>query len=628
MAATKLERLEFAIGLRDRASSKLGKLQKSLSGMADKVNNKFLQVGSGAMGAFGAGLSIHQMAAPAIDLNRALGEVASLGVDGSSLKILSASAKKFAFQYGGTAAEVVRASYDIQSAIAGLTGRELSSFTVASGVLAKATKADVATVTSYMGTMYGIFKNQADAMGKSEWVEQLAGRTALAVQMFKTTGDEMSAAFTGLGANATAAGIEAAEQIAILGTLQATMGGSEAGTKYKAFLAGVGNAQDALGLSFTDSQGNMLGMIEILGKIQGKFGDTLSVAESDALKKAFGSDEAVSLIKQLMADTTGLAANIDAIGKVQGMDKASEMAAKMTDIWGRMGGAVNVVGASFGQALLPALEMVAGKVVDVLETVSRWITIAPNVARWVGYGALVVMGLAGAMGLLAMATAVGQLATLAITGPLKLAGAVIGFLTKMTGLQTAAQWLLNAALWANPMTWVVIGIIALIAAVAAVIYWWDDLKAAFLDTTWGQAIMATIEKVIEPFKALGEVWDWLGDKLGFGGKTEVATRAYGVDTKPTEAAIKSMAASGAGVSTADVAGAMSLAGIAVEPPASLPSLEAPRASAVPPGGMLKAAGSYFSKTNTKQTSIGSVTINSERPLSPGELEEYMALQAG
>jgi hypothetical protein len=58
----------------------------------------------------------------------------------------------------------------------------------------------------YVGTLYGIFKGQAGAMGKGEWVESLAGTTARTVQMFKTTGVQMSTAFTGIGANATSAG--------------------------------------------------------------------------------------------------------------------------------------------------------------------------------------------------------------------------------------------------------------------------------------------------------------------------------------------------------------------------------------------------------------------------------------
>ncbi|HDN9022370.1 TPA: phage tail tape measure protein, partial [Aeromonas salmonicida] len=87
-----------------------------------------------------------------------------------------------------------------------------------------------------MGTMYGIFEQQAVRMGKANWVEDVAGKTATAVQMFKTTGQGMTDAFKGIGANATAAGISMDEQFAVLGHLQATMGGGEAGTKFKSFL--------------------------------------------------------------------------------------------------------------------------------------------------------------------------------------------------------------------------------------------------------------------------------------------------------------------------------------------------------------------------------------------------------
>lgn len=589
----------FAIGMRDEASSKMGKLRKAITGMTETVHDQFLRVGTGAMGAYSQAQGIHQLVAPAIDLNRAVGEVASLDVDNASLASLQAQAKQFALDYGGSASDVVRASYDIQSAIAGLKGNELGTFTVASGVLARATKADVGVITSYMGTMYGIFKNQADRMGKSQWVEQLAGRTALAVQMFKTKGEEMSSAFTALGANATSAGIDAAEQLAILGTLQSTMGGSEAGTKYKAFLAGVGTAQKSLGLNFTDKDGNMLGMVAILDKLKGKFGETLNVAESDALKKAFGSDEAVSLIKQLMTDSTGLAASIDSIGKVKGMDKARDMASKMTDVWHKGSGAVGVLAASFGQQLLPPLEKLVGKGVDVMKTMVRWIDIAPNLARWIGYGAITVMALAAVMGVLSAAIAINKIAWLALGGPVRLAVSLFGLLRKLTFLQTAATWLLNTALWANPMTWVVIGVVALIAAVGALVYWWDDLKAAFLDTSWGKAIMAVIDSLMAPFKLLGETWDWVSQKFGLGTSTEVTATA--------QAAAKA----------AELPSA----------PSTLSSIEAPRASEIPVGGVL-ANSSVLNRSNTRQTTIGSVTIHSEQPMTSGQLDEWASLQAG
>ena len=188
------------------------------------------------MTAAGAGLALEGMVSPALDLNRALADVSSLDVDPKGLKLLDATAKQYAMSYRGTAAEFVNSSYAIQSGIAGLDATQLADFTRASNVLAKATKADAATMTNYAGTMYGIFKQQADAQGKSSWIEDVAGKSAYAIQIFKTSGTEMSAAFTALGANATSSGIKLEEQMAILGQLQATMSGSEAGTKSAAFI--------------------------------------------------------------------------------------------------------------------------------------------------------------------------------------------------------------------------------------------------------------------------------------------------------------------------------------------------------------------------------------------------------
>jgi ferritin-like metal-binding protein YciE len=88
---------------------------------------------------------------------------------------------RFSTQYGESAQDFVRSSYDIQSAISGLVGNELGTFTEASAILAKGTKADMGVITDYVGTMYGIFKNSADQMGKGEWVKMLTGQIAQVV---------------------------------------------------------------------------------------------------------------------------------------------------------------------------------------------------------------------------------------------------------------------------------------------------------------------------------------------------------------------------------------------------------------------------------------------------------------
>lgn len=48
----------------------------------------------------------------------------------------------------------------------------------------------------------------------------------------------------------------------------------------------------------------------------------------------------------------------------------------------------------------------------------------------------------------------------------------------LTSLVTAAQWLFNASLWASPITWVVVGIVALIAGIVLLVKNWDKVREA------------------------------------------------------------------------------------------------------------------------------------------------------
>lgn len=478
MTAAATNHLDFILRLVDQVTAPAANVSRQLMDVAEVGKTGFMQMGSGVAGVIGAIYALNQAMAPARDQMAALGEVKSLGVAQESLDELNRKSLDFSARYGESAQAFVRSAYDIQSAIAGLTGEQLSAFTNASNVLAKATKADAATVTNYVGTMYGIFKSQADAMGKAEWVENLTGQTALAVQMFKTTGQQMSDAFTAVGANATSAGIGLSEQVAILGTLQATMGGSEAGTKYKAFLSGVGAAQDKLGLSFTDSQGRILPLLQILDKLKGKFGETLDVAESDALKKAFGSDEAVGLIKLLMNDTDSLANSMDQLGKVKGMEQAELMAQAMVDPWEQFASVVESIRIVFGQTLLPVLNPLISRLVEGGATLQRWILMFPNISRWLGYITLGVLGLVAAA----------------------------GALTILGGLFTVLSVL------ASPIALIVFAVVALGAAAVAATIWWDDLKAAFGDTAWFQALMVTITPIVLIFRVWWAVMQvlWVG----------------------------------------------------------------------------------------------------------------------
>ncbi|EMN7265764.1 phage tail tape measure protein [Vibrio parahaemolyticus] len=507
------EALRFQIGLTDQISKPLGNIQRSLNEVTSTYRDGTQTMVAGAAGMVGAGFALQSALMPAIEMDRALGEVKSLGVADEQLKMLSTTAMEFATEYGKSAVEFVSASYDIQSAIAGLAGNELSEFTKASGVLAAATKADTATITNYVGTMYGIFQNTANQMGKADWVNMLGGQTAKAVQMFKTTGDQMSAAFTSVGAAATSVGVGMTEQMAILGTLQSTMSGSEAGTKYRAFLAGAAKAQDALNMSFTDSQGQLLPIVDILNQIKGKYGDTVSVAEAAELSKAFGTQEATAMIQLLMQNTDGLATSIDALGQVKGLDVAEQMAGAMTDQWERLEQGLFSVRAAFGAALLPALLPIVGALADGASVLIEWTQLFPNITKWVGYAGITLLSFVAINGLLTMAVGIGKQAMASYILVNKGYGLAVAGVSSILKAFKVAMLAANAAMIANPIGLVVGAVVAAIAAVGALIYYWDDLKASFGDTTWFQIIESALALIMLPFQTLFQFlkagWQWV-----------------------------------------------------------------------------------------------------------------------
>lgn len=617
---TQLQKLFFSIDLLDRVTGPIGRMQKRIDRFTTRVSGGFARIGAGALGVAGAGMGLAQVVQPAIDMTRALGEVKSLDVGQDVLDRLTAASMRFTNQFGGASADFVRSAYDIQSAIGGLVGDELAAFTSASNILAKGTKADAATVTSYMGTMYGIFKSSADAMGKARWVELLTGQTATAVKMFKTTGMEMASSFESLGASATVAGIAAAEQMAVLGTLQATMSGSEAGTKYQAFINNVGRAQEKLGMAFTDENGAMLGVVDILEKLRGRFGDVLNVAESDALADAFGSDEAVDMIKLLMADTGGLTTAIDRLGKVTGMDQAVKMAKDMTDSWQRLGAVIHNVRTAFAMVLLPAISPVIGKFISGAATIQRWTTMFPNLTRVIGYATLIVFGLVAALGAFAV-----------------IAGIV------------------NLILLANPVLWVAAGVAALIAGVAALIIWWDQFKATMMENAWFNVVFTMFGAIIEMYRRTGAIlggtiqqilyaiqwwgdlkdtlfnfdWmDWMGEKfdwlkgvlLNFDWMDTLVNAFNSIFEQLENIPGFSWMMEKIGAS-ADTGGDRS---------ADSPALNAPREANVPPGGISKQITNSInsSHSNTRQRVVGDVTINNQQPMTPAQMDEWLFMGAG
>ncbi|MDZ7869744.1 MAG: phage tail tape measure protein [Rheinheimera sp.] len=495
--------LMFTVGLIDQITKPIAKISNKLNGLAENYQAGTMQMATGIGGVVASGFALQNALMPAIEMDRALGEVASLGVRDSALKMLTENSYAYAMKYGESAVDFVRSSYDIQSAIGGLNDADLSRFTMASNVLAKATKADAATVTNYMGTMYGIFKNDAQNMGEGAWIERVTGMTATAVQAFKTDGKKMSDAFAALGASAGLAPLE--EQMAIMGTLQATMQGSESATKYKSFLAGVGKAQKALNLQFSDANGNMLPMVDILNKIKGKYGETISVAEGDQLASAFGSQEAVSMVKLLLKDVDGLSGSISQLGKVKGMEQAEKMAAAMTDQSQRLSQSWFVIRAAFGAAVLPAFNEFVGKIADMSSSLIDFTSKFPNITRWVGYLGIGLILAVAAGGLFTIMMGAGKMAMTTWAGAAAIWNGAIWLVNAGLVKLRAVMLAVNIAMYANPVGFIVAGVLALIAVIGLAVYYFDDLRNMLKGTAWGEPILYAVDSIAGVLKMLGAI---------------------------------------------------------------------------------------------------------------------------
>lgn len=451
-----VEQLMYTIGMRDDNATKTANaVYQSIDNIYTRVQKGQVQIASGGFGLFAAGSMLEGLIDPSRELSAALGEVASLGVDNSALNAVAQMALMTSIEYGDTASAIVGASYDIQSAISGLTGDELAQFTKASAVLAKGTKSDVAEITNYMGTMYGIFKNQAVEMGKSHWVDVLAGQTASAVQMFKTTGSSMSEAFVNLGATGQALDIPLAEQMAVLGQLQAVMPGARAGTAYTAFLNNVAKAQKNLGLSFSDAQGHLLPMVDILAIVQKQFPDLANVDDGGILNKAFGKN-GLKVLQALATDTQGLADNVAKLNAVTGMETAAAMASTIADPYERMGAAWTALKIVLGQGIEPVLIPILSMLTRGGQMMLSFSNTFPVLGSVIGIATFSVLGLWAGFSAVTVAMGLYQFAAAgAVSTMLLLKGAML--------LASKATLVFNLALWASPITWIVGGIAAIAA---------------------------------------------------------------------------------------------------------------------------------------------------------------------
>ena len=351
-----------------RVQTSMQSLDATVAASSERMTRNLDRIQKGTM-MIGAGLALMALpvglVASTAATQKALGELSSLGV--KDLRAIEDAAESFTNTWSGsTKAEFITAAYDVRSALSGLTDEAVGSFTAMAALTGKATKATTEEMVGTFTTAYGIFKPIMQDMSDAQWAKTFAGAMAQTVASFKTNGRQMADAIKNIGAVAASSNVPLQEQLAILGQLQTTMPGSEAGTLYKAFIMKAAEAGEKLGLSFIDSTGRLKGIIPILQEIKGRFPDLSQAAAQVEIKKAFGSDEAVKFLLQMSQGVGVLETNIQSVARAMktGTAVTEEMAQAMNmDIgsqfkllWQQIGNLSEILGRTLLPVVTPIIQ--------------------------------------------------------------------------------------------------------------------------------------------------------------------------------------------------------------------------------------------------------------------------------
>lgn len=553
-----MNHLDFTLSLIDKLTRPLKTAQSSLSGFAEKSQASFTKIGIGAAAVWGVAQSIAGVVGPAYEMNAALAEVGSKGVAEDALKRLSGEAMRFSMRYGKGAVDVVRSSYAMKGAMAGLSDMDLPRVTIAANTLAAGVKASGEEAGEYIGAMASRFNAELSSLGHVRFAEELAGKTAYMVQNFGVKMQTMQELIEGTKSAGADFGVSLDEQFAVLGTLSRTLG-TEASGIYEQFLRSAPAAAEKLGMSFVDATGKMLPMGDILQKLQSKYGQSIegNVKAQQALDAAFGGG--ADVIKKLYGQQDKLNRSITELGRNDGMKRAQEMAERMAEPWERIKATFFAIRVAIGNTLIPILSPLMNRIADVGTKFARWLDMFPNIARWLGYITLGVLsfGLAGAAVNIVMGVfgfTMTELAAIAkvLGGAWKLLLWTLNLLRPSlltTRIGLAALWIQSKllALWTgvcrialaawnialktgaiamrvygvatmfagaamqflmSPITLIIAGLALLAVGVWYVITHWKELAAAIMNTAAFAWVMSVAEQVGQVF---ARVWQSITD---------------------------------------------------------------------------------------------------------------------
>lgn len=491
------ETVKTTFTLRDQLSKGLKQISKNVRLFGDRSEKSFKKASLGALnfktiigGILGAGIltrgffelrrGVRALTEEVVSFDDAITQAAAKFPEGikrgsKEFKALGMRAREVAAQTKFTATEAAGA-LDFM-AFAGFSANQAMALLPQTTTLATVANVDLARSTDIATDALGAFNLRAN--NTADLTRNLTRINDVFAKTITTSNTNLEQLFEGLkqaGPVATAAGVSLEQTAAITGTLaNAGIKGSLAGTQLKnMFLKLTATTPKAekmlakLGVRVADEQGNMRDFFHIIQDFEVGLRDMGSAQKSAALNTIFGRRAVVGMNNILNIGSKELRRYADRLNRSAGT--AKEMAADIEKSLGnqllKLKSAAIELGMKFvdefGKNMPGAIEWltkairsfdirpVVDAVKDVVMVVTMFRDLIVILYRKLEPIAPILIGIVSALAL---------------------------FKAIIVGV-TAVQWLWNAAMTANPIGLIIVGIGALIGAIALLVVNWDNVVTA------------------------------------------------------------------------------------------------------------------------------------------------------
>lgn len=451
----------------------------------DDMSKKFTDFGKKSAIAF-AGL--------ALVVGKTIGVFASYEEQMSKVKALSGATEKEFAALQETARELGKTTaFTAKEAGDGLEFMALAGFTAKQSIealpgvlnLAAASGAQLGIVSDLVTdslTAFGL-----EAKDTAKFVDIMAKTSTTS----NTTVLQLGEAFKFAAPIANSFGLSVAETSAALGIMaDSGIKASMAGTTLRMSLVRLSDPPaeakeqlDKYAISVTNARGEMLPFNQIMDQSRKAMENMTEQQRLAFVSNVFGTRSISGMTAVLNKSTEAFASYTAEVEDSNGA--ASEMAEIMLD---NVSGALKILNSGLQEAAISIGDAVAPTIralVDILQNlVNRFNNLNPAVKKFIGFILLFSTGLAG------------FLAIFGLIGGAILKGVVLfRQLTAVIKAFNIVQGIMNALLVVNPLVWIVLGVIAAIAAIVLLSKTWNNFKKFIFDS---------IKKIGRIYFALGK----------------------------------------------------------------------------------------------------------------------------